>query len=617
MRLLFLTLMSGVVLFAQTGDPLKGLRPSHPRLLLLDDELPRLRELVKSNPQARQVYEELVGHARQVQAEPPIEHTVVSRQMLPVCRTALDRIYTLALLYRLDGNREYLDRAVKEMRAIAAFDDWNSWHFLDPSELTHAFAIGYDWLYPALSEEDRELFRRAIVEKGLRASIEPYKLTRGSGWVMWANHAENWNLVCNSSMCLGALAVGDKEPELSRTIVQYALKSIPIGLKGCYDPDGGSYEGPGYWHFATSYLVYLIAGLNSALGHDFDLAQAKGFDHTGHYRVYMTGPNGRSFNYGDSSERVGRADEMFWLARKFHQPVYAWSEQEALREKSQSRSNALNLVWFQAEARRPDQAGWPLGAVFHGPEVATMRSSWTDPNAIFVGVKGGEFGKDPGYDSRNDHAHCDIGNFILDAGNVRWAMDFGGDSYSIAGYTSKDGRVYRQHTAAHNTLLIDGENQDPKSRAPIQAQHFSPAYSYVRVDMKSAYPSKVTRLERGVAIYQARHVIVQDELEAARPVEALWGMVTETEVACHGNTAELKKSGWTLSAQILSPAGAVFDVASSAGPEGQNPNTGTRKLVVQLPEKVTHLHLVVALTPHPDAEVVPQLTWKDRPLQRW
>ena len=64
MRLLFLTLMSGVVLFAQTGDPLKGLRPSHPRLLLLDDELPRLRELVKSNPQARQVYEELVEHAR-------------------------------------------------------------------------------------------------------------------------------------------------------------------------------------------------------------------------------------------------------------------------------------------------------------------------------------------------------------------------------------------------------------------------------------------------------------------------------------------------------------------------------------------------------------------------
>ena len=60
-----------------------------------------------------------------MQAEPPIEHTVVSRQMLQVCRTALDRIYTLALLYRLDGNREYLDRAVKEMRAIAAFDDWN------------------------------------------------------------------------------------------------------------------------------------------------------------------------------------------------------------------------------------------------------------------------------------------------------------------------------------------------------------------------------------------------------------------------------------------------------------------------------------------------------------
>ena len=41
-------------------------------------------------------------------------------------RHALDRIYTLALLYRLDRKRQYLDRAAKEMRAIAAFQGLES-----------------------------------------------------------------------------------------------------------------------------------------------------------------------------------------------------------------------------------------------------------------------------------------------------------------------------------------------------------------------------------------------------------------------------------------------------------------------------------------------------------
>ncbi len=62
-------------------------------------------------------------------------------------------------------------------------------------------------------------------------------------------------------------------------------------------------------------------------------------------------------------------------------------------------------------------------------------------------------------------------------------------------------------------------------------------------------------------------------------------MVTDAEVACHGITAELKKSGWTLSARILSPTGARFDTASTTGPVGQNPNADPRKLVVRLPEK--------------------------------
>ena len=49
---------------------------------------------------------------------------------------------------------------MKELRAAAAFPDWNPSHFLDTAEMTHAFAIGYDWLYEGLGPEARGVQRR-------------------------------------------------------------------------------------------------------------------------------------------------------------------------------------------------------------------------------------------------------------------------------------------------------------------------------------------------------------------------------------------------------------------------------------------------------------------------
>src|SRR6266851_4042147 len=83
--------------------------------------------------------------------------------------------HPLALVYRISGETKYLERAVTELRAAAAFPDWNPSHFLDVAEMTHAFAIGYDWLFHDLSPEDRALFRKAITEKGLDEAIKIYR----------------------------------------------------------------------------------------------------------------------------------------------------------------------------------------------------------------------------------------------------------------------------------------------------------------------------------------------------------------------------------------------------------------------------------------------------------
>jgi hypothetical protein len=84
-------------------------------------------------------------------------------------------------------------------------------------------------------------------------------------------------------------------------------------------------------------------------------------------------------------------------------------------------------------------------------------------------------------------------------------------------------------------------------------------------------------------------------------------MVTEAEVAVNGRSAELTKEGWTLSAEIRTPRHAVFDVASTKTAAPQAQNTGTRKLVVRVGERVTDLDLNIVLTPHKTGQAKPKI----------
>jgi len=575
-------------------DPLKTLRSEHPRLILLDSELDHIRLVMQQNPMARKVHADLVREAERLVTTPPVEYRLVGPRLLAQSRTCLDRVYTLALLYRLDGRKPFLDRAVDELRAAADFKDWNPSYFLDTAEMTHAFAIGYDWLFPALTPEQRAWIRAAIVDRGLTPALAAYQ-----SQAPWVAAHNNWNEICNGGIAMGALAVAEDEPAKSRTLLESALDSVTHAF-AAYAPDGGWAEGSGYWHYGTSYAVGLLAALESALGTDFGLSTARGFDHTGRFRIYFSGPSGRSFNFADAHDHTEPAPEMFWMARRFGEPVYSWHEQHLLQ--AGLAPEALDLVWFQPEARSPKQENWPLNAIFHDVQLAFLRSAWDDPNALFVGVKGG--------DNKAHHGHLDLGDFVLDGGGVRWALDLGPDDFNLAGPAGRP-RAANNRTLAesHNTVLVDDENQDPRAEAALGGHFFSPDFSWVELDLTHAY-HRLKSYHRRIGITQGQQVFVQDLLEADHQVEALWGMLTDAEVALSGQTAELQKAGWTLSAEILSPRHAVFDLAPVTAAPPQPQNSSVKKLVVRLGEKVTDMDLKVTLTLHRTGQPKPKITPK-------
>ncbi len=584
-----------------TKDVLKTLKREHPRLIARAQDWAAVKQAIASDELARAWHKRLQADARRMLTEPPVEHKLIGPRLLDKSRKALRRISTLAGLYRLDGNKEWAERARKEMLAAAAFPDWNPSHFLDVAEMSTALGLGYDWLYAYLSAEDRATIRTALVEKGLKPGMDVYKK---GGW--WTKAKHNWNQVCNGGLTIGALAIADEEPELARAIVTQGRASIPLAMAS-FAPDGGWAEGPGYWGYATEYNVFYLACLQSALGTDFGLSKLPGFDRTGGFRIHAVGPLGKTFNFADAGDGAGTAAQMLWLARTFDQPSYAAHE----RTLAKNRPSIFHLLWIRAGSvsdgpNPPAKAApLPLDAHFKGVDAAFFRSSWDDPRALYVGFRGG--------DNAANHSHLDLGNFVMDALGQRWALDLGGDDYNLPGYFGKERwSYYRLRTEGHNTLTIDNDNQVTTAKAPLIAFHSTPERAFAVADLSAGYKPKLTRVRRGLAVLHRNQVLVQDEIEASQPVNIVWNFHTKADIKINGNRAILTQGKQTLEARILTPPGATFTVVSANPPAPQKQQPDVSNLTIRLPG-VRQTRIAVLLTPAGTAAGAPTI----EPLDAW
>ena len=251
------------------------------------------------------------------------------------------------------------------MLVAGAFKDWNPSHFLDVAEMTNALAIGYDWLYDYLTPEERKTIREAIIRNGLKPGLDGYTAEKPAWWTR-ATH--NWAQVCAGGLTVGALALADEEPQLAADLIDRCRITIKPSMHA-FAPDGGFAEGPGYWAYATAYNVYYLAALQTALGTDFDLKQMPGFSVTGDFRMHVTGPIGRTFNYADAGDRAGSAAQMFWLADAFKQPAYLDHEAKLTGQAG----SIFHLIYLKSLIVQTTAAP-ALDAVFRGVNVACFRS---------------------------------------------------------------------------------------------------------------------------------------------------------------------------------------------------------------------------------------------------
>ncbi len=580
----------------QVSAALQAIRPQHPYLFVTADDVVRLRTRTAESETLRNMLEKLRERAERILGEPPVERTPDKRStILGVSRRCLDRVRALGMLFMLTGEQRYADRGKREMFAAAAFEDWHPAHFLDTAEMSHALAIGYDWLYPCLSLQERDAIVSAIVQKGLEPYLEG---CRSNAW--WSRTRYNWNQVCHGGCGIAALAIAHDRPDVAEAVLRNAVGGIPVAMAS-YAPDGGWGEGPGYWHYATSYTVGFLASLYTALGTDFGLSELPGFSDAGDFRLHSVGPTGFTFNFADAGKWAGNAPEMFWLARRFNRPTYATYEQGQWW-----RGDPMALMWFVLPEEMPVVKKAPLCAFFSGVNVAFLRSGW-DRDAIFVGFKGG--------DNRVNHGQLDLGTFVLDADGVRWAMDLGRGDYALPAYFGdKRWTYYQMRTESHNVVCFGGQNQDTKATAAITAFHCSQDGAFGICDLGGAYSEFAHSARRGVALLGGSAVLVQDEIQPREGAPDLqWGFVTEADARLEGATALLEKDGKTLEVVVLEPVGARLELVSTRAPEPQNQNEGTRRVAFRLPSARRPIRIAVVFQPGRAEAPAPSIA----PLSAW
>ncbi|MDT0648014.1 heparinase II/III family protein [Zunongwangia sp. F260] len=554
---------------------------SHPRLFISEDFKEQVKRKIENDSSLNFLHDQILTASDSMLLLEPLSREMTGRRLLSVSRKALKRCLYLAYAYQTTGEEQYLKRAEEEMLAISAFSDWNPSHFLDVAEMTAGMAIGYDWLYNGLSKSSRDTIKAAIIAKGIAPSFEPE-------YNDWLKVENNWNQVCNTGITMGALSILEDKPGLAEEVLERTVRSIEIPLE-VYKPDGVYPEGPMYWGYGTSFNVMLYDLLLSVFGKDFGIVQDE-FLQSVYYFMHATAPSGDYFNYSDSNTSRSIGTVQYWFANYLEDPGILKDERKFL-EKYIQNSNVVSptsssqrllpfaVIW----AGSAEGAAISYQNSFFGKSevpVAMYRSSWDDPDALYIGIKGGS--------PSANHGHMDVGSFVFEMNGVRWAYDLGSESYSSLEAAGLDiwkshqesdrWKVFRYNNRSHNTLTIDGKDQNVKGHAEIENLHGE--LMAASMDLTELYKESIEFAERKFEVIDKDQIKITDSISNNSEGSTVrWSMLTKADPQIsEDGILTLRQDNEEIELQILSPGRLNWQVfmRDPRPAEHDSPNPGMK-----------------------------------------
>lgn len=456
-------------------------------------------------------------------------------------------------------------------------------------QVCEAYALLGEKLNPFVQRRIRYEIQHRIIDPYLLAMNQPVESEnrkRNVDW--WPTVINNWNAVCTGGVIGSALYM---EPYLQGSVVakmiERAFRSLEIYLSG-FDAEGGSSEGPGYWHYGFLWYTILADLLYKRFDGQIDLLAGNRIRTIARFPV-ETNMSGRRFvNFSDSHEEQTMEQGLLgYLAVKCELPALAALGAQMPPPQPGPLVETLRNLYWPYPTTLETEVEIPSRSYFTGMTWMIARNG-----DLVLAVKGGNNGE--------MHNQNDVGNFIIhfrdeslipDIGIGRYSKDyFGPNRYTILECSSR----------GHNVPLVNGLEQGTGKQ--FAAQVLSSEDDSLTLEMKDAYPpeANLESLVRTVGLHRSGKygmVTLHDRYRFSTPgtfEEVIWTyanpeQLSPGKIMLHGKQGEL-----------LLEAGEQYQVAI----EQVSPDAFSRvrdynvyRVTITPPSPVTAAEVTITFTP--------------------
>ena len=374
----------------------------------------------------------------------------------------------------------------------------------------------YNWLYDDLTDNEKELIEKALIENAIVIFNTPeYKdfFTPPS-----SNVNTNQDQVINSAMGMASLALLNKDYYLEKndnntyiikdksgiqmgnefglndSLLSDMIEDIiadenakekfnnllcaiiakSINLQTSFFEDrleGGGYpEGMTYFRYGMGASIRFISSLYNLTGTDFDILDIEGLYDSLLYPVYIGGHSDKLFNYSDVSEAtsaIGNVSNtgIIWLANAYIDKCKRDNPEEnpidivpnsyyLYKIEQQYLSGMQNILWYNIDnaEKASEITNYAQNYLFENIGIACINKNLDDISTEDMYI-GIKTGK-----IQRTHGDLDIGSFVLDALGERWIEDFGSENYNAKDMKKGElGRwnYYKKRAEGHSTIVIN------------------------------------------------------------------------------------------------------------------------------------------------------------------